>query len=102
MNDFSGKVYELVSRIPKGRVATYGLIALWTGNPLAARAVGTAMRNCPDNICWHRVVRADGRVVFELQRVLLEHEGVRFLPNGKVDMKHYLVRGDWNEWEPNI
>lgn len=92
MNEFSAKVYELVAQIPKGLVASYGQIALLTGNPLASRAVGAAMRGCPDTVCWHRVVRSDGSMVFELQKVLLEKEGVTFLSDGKVDMRKHAMK----------
>ena len=47
--------------IPRGRVATYGQIAALLGWPRAARAVGDAMRHCPDGLPWHRVVNAQRR-----------------------------------------
>lgn len=92
MNEFSEKVYALIAQIPKGLVASYGQIAFLTGNPLASRAVGAAMRGCPDTLCWYRVVRADGSMVFEMQQALLEQEGVTFLPGGKVNMRKHAMK----------
>lgn len=83
-------VYDLVSRIPEGRVASYGQIARMLGRPHAAREVGWAMRCCPDGLPWQRVVMADGSIAggdfADMRRAMLEAEGVAFLLNGKVDM----------------
>lgn len=83
-------VYELVGRIPYGKVASYGQLARMLGRPRAAREVGYAMRCCPDDLPWQRVVMADGSIAggmfADLRRAMLESEGVAFLPDGKVDM----------------
>lgn len=83
-------VYDLVSRIPEGKVASYGQIARMLGRPHAAREVGWAMRCCPDGLPWQRVVMADGSIAggdfADMRRAMLEAEGVAFLLNGKVDM----------------
>jgi methylated-DNA-protein-cysteine methyltransferase-like protein len=83
-------VYRLVSRIPPGRVATYGQIAALLGHPRAARAVGQAMRRCPPGLPWHRVVNATGAISrrgnagsMMTQRIRLEQEGV-ILRRGRV------------------
>ena len=86
---FYERVYELARRIPAGRCASYGQLALMLGNPRAARAVGYAMRACGDpSVPCHRVVRADGATVPAfgpgVQRVLLEAEGVPFTAGGRV------------------
>ena len=59
---FTRKIYEVVRRIPRGRVKTYGEVADAAGRPGAARAVGAAMANCPIGlfIPCHRVVAANG------------------------------------------
>jgi methylated-DNA-protein-cysteine methyltransferase-like protein len=58
---FPARVVAVVRRIPSGRVATYGDVALWAGAPRAARAVGTVMRQCRDpHTPCHRVVGAGG------------------------------------------
>jgi len=54
-------VYELIRKIPAGRVATYGQIAELLGGRLSARAVGWALHVCPPDVPWHRVVNASGR-----------------------------------------
>lgn len=96
MNEFFSKVYKLVEKIPAGKVATYGQIAAMVGNPLAARAVGAAMRNTPEylDIPCHRVVNQSGSMAPGYafgdpckQRELLEKEGVVFKENGCIDMK---------------
>jgi len=85
-------VHAAVRRIPPGRVASYGLIALVVGRPLAARAVGNVMRACRDtSVPCHRVVHADGSPAFARHRARLRREGVRF--NGRrVDLRAHL----WN------
>lgn len=86
------KVYDLVRRIPRGRVATYGQLALMSGSPRAARAAGYAMAACTDPaIPCHRVTAKNG-VIREhafgpgVQRALLEAEGVPFTPDGRVEL----------------
>ena len=99
MNTFE-KIYEIVKSIPKGKVATYGQVALMLGNPRASRVVGYALhRNpTPGVIPCHRVVNRDGRLspAFAFggenkQRRLLEDEVVGFLSNGNVDMEYYRI-----------
>ena len=98
--DFFSRVYRLVARIPPGQVATYGQIAAMLGNPGAARTVGWAMQAASDGLPCHRVVSASGALsppeVFGpgVQRERLEHEGVSFLPNGRIDLKHHLWSGE--------
>ena len=80
---FTEQIYALVRRIPAGRVATYGLIALWAGRPRSARAVGAAMSRCPyADVPCHRVLNARGELApfpafgtGDGQRLLLEMEG---------------------------
>ncbi len=84
------KIYGLVRRIPAGKCASYGQLALLSGSPRAARVVGSALRLCKeDAVPCHRVLRSDGSVTCAfppgLQRALLEAEGVAFTPSGKVD-----------------
>ena len=90
MTKFSEQVYAIVAQIPEGRVVSYGQIAQHLGHPQGARAVGCAMRYCPDGLPWQRVVMADGAVTggayAETRRALLVAEGVPFLPDGRVDI----------------
>ena len=89
-------VYEIlsaVSEIPAGKVASYGQVARLIGREKNARLVGKVLslsQYYGDYPC-HRVVNGAGRLApgFTEQRMLLEAEGVGFLPCGRVDMKTY-------------
>ena len=90
------QVYEFVRYIPKGKVATYGQIALHLGNRNFARVVGNILHGNPDpeHIPCHRVVNAQGRLSrsyafggIEAQRRLLESEGVVFKKDQVVDLR---------------
>ena len=94
-------VWATVKRIPRGRVATYGQIAALAGMPRHARQAGYALAAMPANmkIPWHRVINAQGRISLrlkhwdsgsdELQRILLEAEGVIFDSSGRIDLKRF-------------
>lgn len=96
------EVYYWVRRIPRGRVMNYGQISELLSRPLSARAVGWAMRRCPDDLPWHRVVNASGGCSTDslphlpqgTQKALLRAEGVRFDKNGNVDMPRCRWRPD--------
>ena len=88
-------VYDIVSAIPSGSVASYGQIALMIGG-MTARQVGRAMSLAPPGLPAHRVVNRLGEMspdyVFgglEIQRALLESEGVTFTDAGRIDMKKH-------------
>lgn len=92
------KIYRVVRRIPRGRVSTYGDVAERAGLEGRARQVGYALHALPDGggIPWHRVVNAQGEISprsgsdsHELQRMLLEEEGVEFDGRGRIDLKRY-------------
>ena len=89
------RVYEIVLRIPYGRVTTYGDIARALGSPRLSRMVGYALHDAPKGVPCHRVVNRFGGLsdAFlplgkETHRDLLYVEGVPFLPNGCVDLAH--------------
>ncbi len=95
------RIYAVVKRIPRGRVATYGQVAALAGLPGHARQVGYALHATPDDqrLPWQRVINARGEVsprrepMFEgIQRRLLEDEGVTFGARGRVDLKRYQWR----------
>lgn len=96
-NTFS-RIYDVVRRVPPGKVATYGLVAALAGNPRLARVVGYALHVCPPESCvpCHRIVNRLGETApgFELQRPMLEGEGVVFTPEGTVNLKKYLWDGN--------
>ncbi len=96
MSTLNERVYDVVMKIPKGCVATYGQVAALAGNPRAARAVGFALHRNPRPgvIPCHRVVFKNGSICtgfafggYEVQRQLLIDEGVKFLDETHVDMK---------------
>lgn len=94
-------VYEVVKRIPRGRVSTYGRIAQMSPVPRGARGVGWALHGLPaersHEVPWWRVINAAGRISneynSELQRSLLEAEGVVFDKRGYVDFERFLWDG---------
>jgi methylated-DNA-protein-cysteine methyltransferase-like protein len=99
---FFERVYGLVRQIPPGKVATYGQIAWLLGKPHGARAVGWALRAVPSgsDVPWHRVLNAEGRISIRarnLQRSLLEAEGVPFDETGRVDLDSVGWQGPADE-----
>ena len=88
MDSFFERTYELVRQIPEGRVASYGQLARMLGEPRKARFVGFAMHASPGmagGVPCHRVVFGGP----DVQRSMLESEGIGFLPDGRVDMKSF-------------
>ena len=97
------RILAVVRRIPRGKVATYGQVALLAGLPRQARLVGYALHALqPDSaVPWHRVINAQGRVspragqsaADTTQRIRLAAEGVRFDASGRTSLKRY-------RWQP--
>jgi methylated-DNA-protein-cysteine methyltransferase related protein len=88
-------IYQVVRRIPRGRVATYGQVAELAGLSGHARQVGYALHALPASttVPWHRVVNASGGISLRTspgaeltQRILLEREGVRFDARGRLSL----------------
>lgn len=95
-------VYAVVQRIPRGRVATYGQVAVMSHLGRLARQVGYALHALPDNttVPWHRVVNARGEISRRAihgaeceQRIRLELEGIRFNAAGRVPLDQYRWHG---------
>lgn len=101
-SDFFEQVWDIVARIPAGKVTTYGAIARALGRKGAARTVGWAMGAAGDKgLPCHRVVNQKGlltaRLRFEGPDVMeerLRNEGITFLENGCIDMQQHF-------WEPS-
>jgi len=100
--NFYQRVYDVVSNIPCGKVATYGQVARLAGNPRASRAVGYALHVNPQPgvIPCHRVVNREGRLApafafggTDAQKALLEQEGVAVNEDGYIDIMKYLWDG---------
>ena len=94
------RIYAVVKKVPRGKVATYGQIAAIAGMPRHARQVGYALHALPaeSKLPWHRVINTRGEISPRtwsenhlLQRILLEDEGVEFDASGRVS----LLRFGW-------
>ena len=100
------RIWSVVRRIPRGRVATYGQIARIAGLPRQARMVGYALHalsfdaakrgNVAASVPWQRVINAQGRISLRafsgseaVQRRLLEREGVKFDARARVDLERF-------------
>lgn len=92
------RIYDVVCQIPKGTVATYGQVARLAGNKRWARVVGYALHAnpLPMIIPCHRVVNREGMVApafafggEDVQRELLEAEGIVFEDDGHIDLEKY-------------
>lgn len=93
------RIHKVVSRIPRGRVATYGQVARLAGLPGQARLVGYALHALPagTSLPWQRVVNAQGTVSTRgehaaRQRRLLEREGIRFDERGRLSLASFQWR----------
>ena len=122
MSSFFEQVYRLVRQIPSGKVTSYGAIARMLGNPHAARTVGWALHSLPPSVPssgederggdvpWHRVINSEGRITTScqehgdnLQRTLLEAEGIEFDEHGHTDWDRFGWNGlPWPEVEELI
>jgi methylated-DNA-protein-cysteine methyltransferase-like protein len=97
------RIWSVVRNVPAGRVATYGQIAELAGLEGHARQVGYALHHLPEasDVPWHRVVNARGEISprtagdsHELQRMLLEAEGVELDAKGRMDLNAYRWESD--------
>jgi len=99
MNDtsnFSERVWQIIAAIPKGKVTTYGDIALLAGSPRAARQVGGVLRRLPEGskLPWFRVINRHGRISLQgddlfRQRDALEAEGIEVSDAGEIELDKY-------------
>jgi methylated-DNA-protein-cysteine methyltransferase-like protein len=104
---FYDQVYDVVARIPPGRVATFGQIARLIGRPKMARFVGYASNNQKSwHLPWHRVVFKDGSLCgpefFEQQYKALKEEGVKFTKDKRVIMERFQWHPESENMPPDI
>lgn len=100
---FTVRAVAILRAIPRGKVATYGLVAAAAGSPLGARQVARILTTMSraHRLPWHRVINSRGTISlprglgFEMQRSLLRKEGVRVTPDGAVNLSKYL-------WKPRL
>jgi len=98
--DFSRRVIDLVKSVPRGKVATYGQIARWAGHNRGARLESYILHSISEkyDLPWHRIVNRRGEISlkpgygYELQRQLLESEGITFDSGNAIDLTTY----GWN------
>lgn len=93
--DFAIRVLDIIRAVPQGSVVTYGQVAALAGFPKRARHVGHALKNCPSDVPWHRVLGAGGAVRTQppgRQLELLRVEGVLSL-SSRISLKKY-------QWKP--
>ncbi|MBW3534376.1 MAG: methylated-DNA--[protein]-cysteine S-methyltransferase [Gemmatimonadetes bacterium] len=99
---FRDAVYDLVRRVPRGRIVSYGGVAAMLGTPRAARGVGAALNALPgdSDVPWWRVVNRNGEIsspthdrTAQVQRALLEAEGVAFDERGRASWERFGWRG---------
>ncbi len=98
---FTQKVLQIIQGIPEGKVLSYGRVAALAGNPRGARQVSRILHSMSGKheLPWHRVVNSTGKISlprgrgYELQRALLESEGVLFSPSHTIDLSICL-------WQP--
>ncbi len=95
---FTCRVREIIQNIPSGKVTTYGIIAAHANNRAGARQVARILHSSSDkyDLPWHRVVNREAKISlppgggYELQRELLELEGVIFDSRDRIDFKIFL------------
>jgi len=94
----NARIYSIVAKIPRGKVATYGQIAALAGIPREARKVGRALHalHVGSDVPWQRVINAKAEIsrrkrseAHLLQRQLLEGEGIVFDEHGRVNFKRF-------------
>ncbi len=99
------RIYEVVRQVPRGKVTTYGDVAVIVGQGADARLVGYAMADCPADLPWQRVINSQGKISLQgdsaaKQRLRLEAEGIVFDQRGRVDLKKYRWAGPGDEFAP--
>lgn len=95
----SERISHAIASVPAGRVATYGEIAAIAGNPRAARQVVRVLNawSRTRNLPWHRIVNRHGSISLpagdggDLQRALLEQEGVEFDHRGRINLDRFGI-----------
>ncbi|AWL13433.1 Alkyltransferase-like protein [Saliniradius amylolyticus] len=103
MSSYYPPIWDVVSYIPSGKVATYGQVADLAGLPGRARLVSKALRAAPEKLVlpWHRVLRADGRIAFAAGSKEADEQRQRLLEEG-VQLTGLGVQLKANQWQPDL
>jgi methylated-DNA-protein-cysteine methyltransferase-like protein len=97
---FSERAKSIIKCVPKGKVASYGQIAAYAGNPLGAKQVAYVLHSSSkkDKLPWHRIINGKGRISlpvgdgYETQKRLLKREGIKFGTDDQVDLEIFQWR----------
>ena len=100
---FTQRALRMIKRVPEGKVATYGQIAALAGSPRGARQVVRLLHTLSDKeqLPWYRIINKQGSISlrrgagYELQKALLESEGVLFDRKDNIDLNRFL-------WKPAV
>jgi methylated-DNA-protein-cysteine methyltransferase-like protein len=98
LTPFTQKALCVIKNIPEGKVLTYGKAAARAGKPSGARQISRLLHSMSSkhDLPWHRIINSKGKISlkptqgYELQKALLESEGVKFSSNDTIDLKSYL------------
>ena len=98
LTPFTQKALHMIKNIPEGRVMTYGSIAAFAGKPNGARQISRLLHSMSKkhDLPWHRVVNSKGKISlrpshgYELQKALLESEGIEFSKSDTIDFTFFL------------
>ena len=104
VRNLQGRIYQLMSELPAGKVTTYGDLAALAGSPRAARVVGGIAHTGPLELPWHRLVNAQGGLAIgfpggqEVQKQLLEQDGIECDEQWHIkEFGERRWRPEWNE-----
>jgi len=97
---FTEKVVEIIKYIPEGKVMTYGQIATLAGSHRGARQVVRVLHSLSEKykLPWHRVINSKGEISIKdyeghnLQKMLLENEGIKFNAHNVIDLNEFQFR----------
>ena len=109
MELFTKNVVEIIGRIPRGNVSTYGRISCLAGRPGSARQVARILHSLSRkyDLPWHRVVNISGKISlpehsgYYEQKAMLIDEGIVFDMQDRIDFDRFLWRPD-PEWHPEV
>jgi len=100
---FTQRAIKAIKTVPRGKVATYGLIALVAGNPRGSRQVAWILHAVTEKeeLPWHRLINSQGKISlpkgagYETQKELLVEEGIAFDRDDRIDLDRFL-------WQPGV